>query len=330
MIWYNFNVEMQVNTGAVLFNGRAVSGFGNTAPATWDYAPCLRLDNDSAHVAGVYFMKELNPCGCGCGEMITGFYKRGHWFKTPDGREFMRQRAIKQNTGRIWSEEVKEKIRRSNMGKKMSPEARAKISKANTGRKQSGESIEKSRLSKIGLKPSAETRARMSAAQKKRALEKPETLFPAHNSRRGKPIILNPEQKEKFLVAINGRKYGPEARANMRKGQRARAARTKPHEWGGWRGGISQTPYPVSWDSIKREIRRRDGGLCMDCGKGDFSTTALKCADVHHINGNKQDCSEKNLISMCRSCHMKAQNHMNTSAPRLRAILTERYGYIYE
>ena len=269
------------------------------------------------------------PCGCGCGALVNGTYKRGHWFKTPEGRQSQREKTTARNLGRVVSSVTREKIAAALRGRPLAPETVAKIIKANTGRKHRPESIEKTRRANLGRVMSAEARARMSAAQKQRALTKPETFEAAHAARRGQPVILTPEQKAKHKLGNLGRKHGPEVRANMSKGQRARAARTAPSEWGGWKGGISASPYPTGWETIKRDIRKRDGGLCLMCGRGDFSNTILRAADVHHIDGNKQNCEDKNLISLCRPCHGLSQNHMDESVFGLRSILTERYGYDY-
>lgn len=65
-----------------------------------------------------------------------------------------------------------------------------------------------------------------------------------------------------------------------------------------WKGGISFNPYSENWTrSLKQQIRERDNHACQIClGKGK---------DVHHIDYNKKNCSEDNLITLCRKCHMK-------------------------
>jgi len=42
----------------------------------------------------------------------------------------------------------------------------------------------------------------------------------------------------------------------------------------------------------------RDNHTCQECGK-----IGVKC--VHHINYDKKDCREENLITLCASCHSK-------------------------
>lgn len=70
-----------------------------------------------------------------------------------------------------------------------------------------------------------------------------------------------------------------------------------------WQNGISREPYPFEFDArLKERIKKRDGYQCQnpDCeGK-----PARLC--VHHINYNKQDFRDENLITLCNYCNVKA------------------------
>lgn len=83
-----------------------------------------------------------------------------------------------------------------------------------------------------------------------------------------------------------------------------------------WKGGVS--PYPAEWnEKLRRKIRHRDGYKCQDCGlylnpqtrDRKYERYAL---DVHHINGDKRNCSDSNLVTLCHSCHLK--RHAKTHA----------------
>lgn len=68
-----------------------------------------------------------------------------------------------------------------------------------------------------------------------------------------------------------------------------------------WRGGSAYGEYPVEFNAkLRAKIRKRDNYQCRNCSKKQRSL------DVHHIDANKQNTSEDNLISLCRSCHRKA------------------------
>ena len=69
-----------------------------------------------------------------------------------------------------------------------------------------------------------------------------------------------------------------------------------------WKGGISFEPYPVEWkESLKEFIRERDGHICQICSvhQDDY----WRKLDVHHIDYDKDNLLETNLISLCSSCH---------------------------
>jgi 5-methylcytosine-specific restriction endonuclease McrA len=59
---------------------------------------------------------------------------------------------------------------------------------------------------------------------------------------------------------------------------------------------------PEEWKNLAQEIRKRDNFICQYCGKKDAT-------DVHHIIPRriKIDNSPDNLITLCRSCHIKIE-----------------------
>jgi len=87
-----------------------------------------------------------------------------------------------------------------------------------------------------------------------------------------------------------------------------------------WQGGKSFEEYSNLFNNeLKQRIRGRDNNECVICG--DFG----KC--VHHIDYNKQNNSESNLITLCRSCHTKTNYNRGywqsllSSYPRLNYVL---------
>lgn len=69
-----------------------------------------------------------------------------------------------------------------------------------------------------------------------------------------------------------------------------------------WRGGLSRLPYPWNFRFISRQIIARDGGVCQNptCAGTDQRLTA------HHIDYDKANCVDENLITLCSSCNSKA------------------------
>ena len=52
---------------------------------------------------------------------------------------------------------------------------------------------------------------------------------------------------------------------------------------------------------MKRLIRSRDNYVCYVCGK----TENVQALSIHHIDYDKKNCDEINLVSVCRLCHSK-------------------------
>lgn len=66
-----------------------------------------------------------------------------------------------------------------------------------------------------------------------------------------------------------------------------------------WKGGIAGKNYPIEWNNaLKIKIYQRDNYNCQKCKTN-------KQLVIHHIDKNKKNCSEINLITLCRSCHIK-------------------------
>jgi len=69
-----------------------------------------------------------------------------------------------------------------------------------------------------------------------------------------------------------------------------------------WKGGISFLPYTSEFtDELKKRIRKRDNNRCQLCG------TIQGRKVVHHIDGQKDNSSPENLITLCDSCHGRVQ-----------------------
>lgn len=71
-----------------------------------------------------------------------------------------------------------------------------------------------------------------------------------------------------------------------------------------WQGGISYEPYsPLFNQQLKDKIRVRDNFKCQLCGIPELECN--KRLSVHHIDYNKENMVDSNLISLCTKCHVK-------------------------
>jgi len=57
---------------------------------------------------------------------------------------------------------------------------------------------------------------------------------------------------------------------------------------------------PLSHESLRQQILRRDGWRCQSCG-------TMKNLEVHHrkFRSHSGSDSEENLITLCTACHTK-------------------------
>lgn len=67
---------------------------------------------------------------------------------------------------------------------------------------------------------------------------------------------------------------------------------------------VSPKRYGDDWDKIRSLVYMRDNWTCQQCGKSKIKL------DVHHIKPFLEsfDNSLNNLVSLCRSCHIKEEN----------------------
>jgi len=79
-----------------------------------------------------------------------------------------------------------------------------------------------------------------------------------------------------------------------------------------WKGGTSFEPYPFSWHEIREETRERDNYRCQKCEmtQEEHLEKYGRKLPVHHIDGDKSNCSRDNLTTLCNSCHTQVEeNH---------------------
>lgn len=75
-----------------------------------------------------------------------------------------------------------------------------------------------------------------------------------------------------------------------------------------WKNGLSQFPYPWYFNqSLKEYIRDKFGRICMNCKKSESEFKHK--LDIHHIDHNKDNCKEENLIPLCRKCNGLANSN---------------------
>jgi DNA-directed RNA polymerase subunit RPC12/RpoP len=84
---------------------------------------------------------------------------------------------------------------------------------------------------------------------------------------------------------------------------------TKRENHGCWNNGSSFLPYTPDFTvKLKEQIRKRDDYQCQNCSmtEEEHLTVRGQNLHVHHIDYNKDNCSEDNLITVCFWCNIRA------------------------
>lgn len=90
-----------------------------------------------------------------------------------------------------------------------------------------------------------------------------------------------------------------------KKSKLCRDCARKPENNSNWQGGLDKEKYSGEFtNEVRDQIRFRDKFTCQVCGKKRENREEFKL-EVHHIDYNKNNCSFKNLVALCKSCHIR-------------------------
>ena len=113
----------------------------------------------------------------------------------------------------------------------------------------------------------------------------------------------NPEYIEKIKKAHFGQKAW-----NKDKKMPEMSGKNHPN----WQGGKSFEEYGIEWtDDLKESIRKRDNYICQMEGCGIHQDELDEKLHIHHIDYDKKNLNPKNLITLCRNCHIKTNFNRN-------------------
>ena len=122
--------------------------------------------------------------------------------------------------------------------------------------------------------------------------------------------VLGRHWKIKDTSRMKEKIFTKEHRENLRKSLKKLFSDKTKHPR--WEGGISENPYPNDWGEILKEsIRQRDNYIYQLCGihQDELDLGQVKKLDIHHIDYDKNNIKPENLISLCRSCHVKTNGN---------------------
>lgn len=73
-----------------------------------------------------------------------------------------------------------------------------------------------------------------------------------------------------------------------------------------WNGGSSFEPYGVEFNNkLKEKIRAKYNYRCQQCFRHQDEDRFNRKLDIHHIDYNKKNNQESNLIPLCQTCHLQ-------------------------
>lgn len=177
------------------------------------------------------------------------------------------------NVGRMCSNNTKEKIRKVNIGHKVSDTAKYKMSVAKKGKPNW----------KKGLIKETDTRVKKCS----------DTMLHKFNVLGIKNNMFGKKQSDYQKRVVSENQIG-DKNCMFRKGYLVKG-KLNPN----WRGGTSFEFYPPEFNKkLKLLIKERDNFECHIC------KTKNKLV-IHHINFIKKDCRPENLITLCNKCHGK-------------------------
>lgn len=73
-----------------------------------------------------------------------------------------------------------------------------------------------------------------------------------------------------------------------------------------WQGGLNKHGYYLFTPTLKEKIRDRDKHICQNPNCNYTEKENFRALDIHHIDYNRKNCNEENLISLCQQCNLKA------------------------
>lgn len=210
--------------------------------------------------------RRIKTCACGCGQSVN-IYKR-----------FISGHYAKTKEGG-------EKLSKAHLGK---PPWNKGLTKETDGR------IARQSLKQTGRSLSKEHIESIIKAQNRPEVKKAKSDFHSGKILSGDTIKVISEKCSKASFELWQDLEYREKQTLAKKGEKCHL----------WQGGITNSLYSEEWNNyLKEQIRQRDGYVCQVC----FIPQELLGAKlhVHHIDYNKKNCKEENLISLCNSCHGK-------------------------
>lgn len=67
--------------------------------------------------------------------------------------------------------------------------------------------------------------------------------------------------------------------------------------------------YPANWPEIAEVVKQEAGRKCERC-RHDHEPAAGYTLTVHHLDGDRSNCTRWNLAALCQRCHLSIQGRV--------------------
>ena len=142
-----------------------------------------------------------------------------------------------------------------------------------------------------------------------------------------KRLTLN-QVANKFNCSVNAIKSHL-TKYNIKKRTKSEALKGKNNP--NWHGGITQIGYSYKFNrELREQIRNRDNHICQNCGMTEKEHLIVRgrILDVHHVDYNKQNCKEDNLITVCCWCNTRANFNRDYWYAFYKYIINEKFSEV--
>lgn len=119
------------------------------------------------------------------------------------------------------------------------------------------------------------------------------------------------ESKRKISAFFKGKPLTEETRKKMSESHKGKHHWKEENKLKGeinpnWNGGASFLPYPPEFNGrLKQYIRDRDGNEC----RSPYCNHENGVLNIRHIDYNKKNCNQCNLITLCSPCNARANGN---------------------
>jgi hypothetical protein len=250
---------------------------------------------------------KIKYCECGCGQIVSNRFVSGHNLRTKETKSLQLAATIgKPSWNKGLTKETDNRVLATSnklAGRTLPIEVRMKMKERKHTEKQNENH---SLYMKEKWSDSEYKNKVMQTKKENKSYEKSKEKVSNAIKELWKDLSYRDKMMQARAKKCSYQKTGDKLRNHWKDPKFASKYSGKNHY--NWQGGISKEPYAQVWsEELKEIIRKRDGYMCQVCflSESTMQNNFRKKLCVHHIDYDKKNCNEENLITLCTSCHTK-------------------------